>query len=440
VIPVPAAKFETQRARIDSSTSIEVFGRVRQVVGLVIESSGPNAKVGDVCEVVGDERNSVFAEVVGFRGPNLLLMPFGEMAGVRAGCRVRSAGGCHRVPIGGGLLGRVLNALGEPIDGKGPVVAESMQPVHNVPPNPMIRKVISTPLPLGVRTIDGLMTAGVGQRMGIFAGSGVGKSTLLGMIARNALSEINVIALVGERGREVREFIERDLGEEGLSKSIVIVATSDEPALMRIKAAFTATAIAEGFRDQGANVLLMMDSVTRFAMAQREVGLAVGEPPSTKGYTPSVFALLPRLMERAGNSDLGSITALYTILVEGDDTNEPIADTARSILDGHIVLSRKLANSGHFPAIDVLASLSRVMPMVVPEERIQSANKLRELIAAYRDVEDLVAIGAYKSGTKPVADAAIEAWPRINQFLRQHIDERATYEDAILSLEGIVNA
>ncbi len=426
--------------RVASSDSIAVFGRVRQVVGLVIESSGPGAKVGDICEIIGDARVPVSAEVVGFRGPNLLLMPFGEMNGVRVGSIVRPAGGTHRVPLGRELLGRVLNALGEPIDGLGSVSCADSQPVHNIPPNPMQRKMITEPLPLGVRAIDALLTTGVGQRIGIFAGSGVGKSTLLGMIARNAVADINVIALVGERGREVREFIERDLGEEGLARSVVVVSTSDESALMRIKAAFTATAIAEGFRDQGASVLLMMDSVTRFAMAQREVGLAIGEPPSTKGYTPSVFALLPRLMERAGNSDVGSITALYTVLVEGDDTNEPIADTARSILDGHIVLSRKLAQSGHYPAIDVLASLSRVMPMIVDEEQVNNANRIRELISAYRDVEDLVSIGAYKEGTKPIADTAIRMWGAVNEFLRQKVDDGGSLSDAVTSLKEIAHA
>lgn len=440
MIPVPTAKMTQYRARVELGEPIAVYGRVRQVVGLVIESSGPNAKVGDVCEIVGEHANPVFAEVVGFRGPSLLLMPFGDMAGVRAGCQVRTNGGCHRVPIGQALLGRVVNALGEPIDGKGPVLAESLQPVHNTPPNPLKRQVISQTLPLGVRTIDALMTTGVGQRVGIFAGSGIGKSTLLAMIARNALADLNVIALVGERGREVREFIEKDLGQHGLAKSVVVVATSDEPPLMRIKAAFTATAIAEGFRDQGGNVLLMMDSVTRFAMAQRELGLAIGEPPSTKGYTPSVFAILPRLMERAGNSDKGAITALYTILVEGDDTNEPIADTARSILDGHIVLSRKLANAGHYPAIDVLGSLSRIMPAIVPPEQVRAASRVRELIAAYQDVEDLVSIGAYKAGSKPTADAAIEAMPKIVAFLKQEMSECIPYGESVAGLEAIANA
>ncbi|MCH8273672.1 MAG: flagellar protein export ATPase FliI [Armatimonadetes bacterium] len=438
---VPTAEFVKAREQVAAADSIEVYGRVQKVVGLVIESSGPSVRIGDMCLVnAAAVDRPIRAEVVGFRGNRILLMPFAEMTGVRAGCTVRSTGGCHRVPVGDALLGRVLTGLGEPLDGRPPLPGGETYPVLNRPPNPMKRQRITRPLPLGVRALDALLTCGVGQRLGIFSGSGVGKSTLLGMVARHTEADVNVIALVGERGREVREFIERDLGKEGLERSVVVVATSDQPALVRIKAAFTATAIAESFRDRGMDVLFMMDSITRFAMAQREVGLAIGEPPSTKGYTPSVFSLLPRLMERAGMSDVGSITALYSVLVEGDDTNEPIADTARSILDGHIVLERKLANAGHYPAIDVLASLSRVMPEITPPEQMKAANRLRELISAYREVEDLVSIGAYKSGSKPVADAAIERWDRITAFLRQDKTSRVTLNEAVAGLLEIVNA
>ncbi len=482
MIRIPDPKLQLKIA----SKKLDVYGRVNQVVGLVIESNGPQSKIGDLCEVTtskiesrplitskskkaasklselrsrvqepllckGEHRNTeirfgktsqegkVKAEVVGFKGNKVLLMPFGEINGVESGSTVRNQNRCHQVPVGNQLLGRVLDGLGHPIDGF-PLNTNQTYPVINTPPNALKRKVIHQPIALGVKAIDALMTMGMGQRVGIFAGSGVGKSTLLGMIARNTQADVNVIALVGERGREVREFIENDLGNDGLQRSVIVVATSEQPAMVRIKAAFTATAIAESFRDQGLNVMLMMDSVTRFAMAQREVGLAIGEPPSTKGYTPSVFALLPKLMERAGNSDVGSISALYTILVEGDDTNEPIADTARSILDGHIVLSRKLGAKGHYPSIDILNSLSRVMPLVVETEQIDTANRFRELVAAYAEVEDLVSIGAYKAGTKPLADAAIAKWEQINNFLKQKKDEPSTFEDAVQQMREIVNA
>jgi flagellum-specific ATP synthase len=362
---VSAATFSRVRRALGEVPRHDVLGRVAQVVGLVLESDGPAAKVGDVCHVVTESGEPIACEVVGFRGERVLLMPLGEMTGVQAGCLVRSTGKCLRVPVGAGLLGRVLDGLGRPMDGLGPLDSHETYPNIASPPNALERTMIEQPFVTGVRAIDGCLTMGVGQRVGVFAGSGVGKSTLLGMIARHGRADVNVIALVGERGREVREFLKNDLGEEGLARSVVVCATSDEPALVRIKASLTATAIAEWFRDQGQNVMLMMDSVTRFAMAQREVGLAAGEPPSTKGYTPSVFALLPRLMERAGCGRKGAITAVYTVLVEGDDTNEPIADAARAILDGHIVLDRKLTSRGHYPPIDVLQSLSRVMPMVV---------------------------------------------------------------------------
>ncbi|HZH98348.1 MAG TPA: flagellar protein export ATPase FliI [Fimbriimonadaceae bacterium] len=429
--------FEQAKRTVSSVTPMRVYGRVTQVVGLVVEANGPNGRIGDLCFIQTAEGSEIKAEVVGFRGDRVLLMPLGELSGVRAGCAVRGSGHCMRVPVGEALLGRTIDGLGEPMDSLGPIAAAAHYPIYALPPNALDRRMIERPVSTGVRAIDGVLTLGEGQRMGIFAGSGVGKSTLLGMIARNCSADVNVIALIGERGREVREFMEHDLGEEGLRRSIVVCATSEQPALVRIKAALAATAIAEYFRDQGKSVLLMMDSVTRFCMAQREVGLAIGEPPSTKGYTPSVFALLPKLMERAGNSDKGAITALYTVLVEGDDTNEPIADAARSILDGHIVLNRKLTSRGHYPPIDVLQSLSRTMPLVASYKHVTVARDLRELIAAYNDVEDLVSIGAYKPGTKPTADRAISKWDAINGFLRQDKADGSAYDTTVNALEAI---
>jgi len=444
---VPVATFDKKRKALENAEPFRIYGQVRKVVGLIIESSGPPARIGDICLIENSttshlgQENFIRAEVVGFRENFVLLMPFGEMTGVQAGNLVINTGKCLKIPVGETLLGRVLDGLGEAIDGKGNLDTRDFQPVFNVPPHVLERRFIRTPLTSGVRAIDGLLTCGEGQRVGIFSGSGIGKSTLLAMIARNSNADVNVIALVGERGREVREFIENDLGEEGLKKSVMVVATSEQPALVRIKAAFTATAIAEWFREKGKRVVLMMDSITRFAMAQREVGLAIGEPPSTKGYTPSVFALLPRLLERAGNSHKGSITAFYTILVEGDDTNEPIADATRAILDGHIVLDRKLSNRGHYPAIDPLNSLSRVMPSIVSEEHLRAASRFRELYAAYRDVEDLLMIGAYKTGTNPTADCAIERWEKMNAFLRQNKAERAIeFQNTVANLVGITNA
>jgi flagellum-specific ATP synthase len=437
---VPPPSFSKVRAAMSRTAWLQVSGRVAEVVGLVIESNGPNSRVGDICLIETGHGETVHAEVVGFRGDRTLLMPLGELSGVRAGCLVRATGHCLMIPVGDELLGRTLDGLGKPMDGLGSLACRDRYPVIAQPPNALERTMIQKPLATGVRAIDGALTVGVGQRMGIFAGSGVGKSTLLGMIARNCEADVNVIALVGERGREVKEFMENDLGPEGLARSVIVCAASEQPALVRIKAALTATAIAEHFRDQGKNVLLMMDSVTRFAMAQREVGLAVGEPPSTKGYTPSVFALLPRLMERAGNSSKGSITAMYTVLVEGDDTNEPIADATRSILDGHIVLSRKLTSRGHYPPIDVLQSLSRTMPMVVSDEQMGQAREMRELLAAYQDVEDLVSIGAYKAGSKPIADRAIDRWEPINGFLRQDKADGSDYETTLGLMSEAVGA
>ncbi|MCC7102250.1 MAG: FliI/YscN family ATPase [Fimbriimonadaceae bacterium] len=437
-IPVRAPNLSREIERLRSVPVREATGRVVQVVGLVIESNGPASRVGDLCWIEPGIGDRIPAEVVGFRDYRTLLMPLGKMEGVRSGCLVRAAGRQLSVPTGDQLLGRVLNGIGMPMDGGALIDSGLRYPIEGEAPNALERSMIDQPFTTGVRAIDGVLTMGVGQRMGIFAGSGVGKSTLLGMIARHSSADINVICLVGERGREVREFMENDLGE-ALKKSVVICATSDEPALTRVKAAFASTAIAEYFRDQGLNVMLMMDSVTRFAMAQREVGLAVGEPPSTKGYTPSVFAMLPKLMERTGCGKRGSITAIYTVLVEGDDTNEPIADAARSILDGHIVLSRKLTSRGHYPPIDIMQSLSRVMPMVTSAEHVVSANRLRELVAGYADVEDLVALGAYKEGSKPISDEAISKWDGINRFLRQDKSEGVGISEAISSLQELTD-
>lgn len=410
-------------------------GKVSQVIGLVVESFGPSCPVGEICRINSEETGStVDAEVVGFRHNMVLLMPLGEMQGISQGSEVVATGAPLQVKVGEGLLGRILNGLGEPIDGKGPIDEELTRSVVASPPNPLDRRRISEVLSLGIRAIDGLNTCGKGQRLGIFAGSGVGKSTILGMIARDTAADVNVIALVGERGREVKDFLERDLGEEGLTRSVVVVATSDQPALVRIKAPFVATTIAEYFRDRGKDVDLMMDSITRFAMAQREVGLAIGEPPATRGYTPSVFSILPKLLERSGTSSVGSITGLYTILVESDDMNEPIADTCRSILDGHITLSRALAERNHYPAIDILASVSRLMPDVVSGEHVEAGRLFREVLATYRDAEDLVNIGAYVSGSNPRIDHAISMIDSLNGYLRQGIFEECGYEECLSGL------
>jgi flagellum-specific ATP synthase len=430
------ARLETA---IENFERFRFYGHVTSVVGLVIESSGPNAKIGEVCLVETAPGRELCCEVVGFKGDRTLLMPLGELDGVHVGAHVRGTRDCLKVPVGDSLLGRTVDGLGHPMDTLGPLRPTGYYPVLAQPPNPLERSIIASPLATGVRAIDGLLTLGKGQRMGIFAGSGVGKSTLLGMIARNCEADVNVIALIGERGREVREFLENDLGPEGRKRSVVVCATSEQPALVRIKAALTATAIAESFRDQGKSVLLMMDSVTRFAMAQREVGLSVGEPPSTKGYTPSVFAMLPKLMERAGNCSKGSITALYTVLVEGDDTNEPIADSARSILDGHIVLSRKLTSRGHYPPIDVLTSLSRTMPMVIGKPQLKEARQVREWMASYEDVADLISIGAYKDGSSALADESIKRQGPIASFLRQDKEEASTWSETTARLHGVTS-
>jgi flagellum-specific ATP synthase len=421
-------RFKPYFNRLEKCRSIVHRGRVDEIIGLVIHSIGPMVAVGEICKIESPEGNVIQAEVVGFRGNRVLLMPLGELEGIAPGYLVTAQREPLRVPTGFGLLGRVLDGLGKPLDGLGPLNYESTRSASGKPPDPMKRQRIKEPLSTGVRAIDALLTCGKGQRVGIFAGSGVGKSVLMGMIARNTSAQVNVIALVGERGREVREFIEKDLGEEGLRRSVVVAVTSDQPSLIRIKGAQVATAIAEDFRERGLDVMLMMDSVTRLAMAQREIGLAIGEPPTTRGYTPSVFALLPKLLERSGASDRGSITGLYTVLVEGDDMNEPIADAVRSILDGHIVLSRKMAAKNHYPAIDALESISRLMIEVVDPEHLAAARHLLENLAVYREAEDLVNIGAYVEGSNPKIDQALEKIEAITQFLKQDINERGIYQ------------
>jgi flagellum-specific ATP synthase len=419
---------------------IEVSGRVVGIVGQLVESAGPMARLGDLCRIeTPSAERGVLAEVVGFRRETLLLMPLGDLGAVGPRTRVVLSPRAQSVPVGEGLLGRVLDPLGNPVDGRGPIPARRRYPVHQAPPAAMARPRIEEPLPLGIRAIDGLLTIGRGQRVGIFAGSGVGKSTLLGAIARHTAADVNVVALIGERGREVREFIERDLGPEGLARSVVIVATGDQPAPLRVKGAFAATAVAEYFRDQGLQVMLMMDSVTRFAWAQREIGLAVGEPPTTRGYTPSVLALLPRLLERAGTSAHGSITGLYTVLVDGDDMNEPVADAARSILDGHIVLQRELAARGHYPAIDVLGSVSRLMSEVADASHREAARAFREIMATYRSAEDLIQIGAYVAGSNPAVDRAIERQDAFRSFLRQAPEERSDWTETLAALQTLTS-
>ncbi len=424
--PIDLGPYRKLMERFDP---VKVNGRVAQVIGLVIEANGPAAMIGEVCEIRSDRRSRpTLAEVVGFRENRVLLMPLGLMEGIKPGSEVLSTRSTLNVAVGPHLLGRVLDGLGNPIDGKGPFVAEERYPVNAPPPDSLSRPRISEPLPVGIRAIDGCLTIGRGQRIGIFAGSGVGKSTLLGMVARNAEADVNVIALTGERGREVMDFMEESLGGEGLARSVVVVATSDQPALVRIKAALVATAVAEYFRDIGKSVILMMDSVTRLAMAQREVGLAIGEPPATRGYTPSVFAMLPRLLERSGTSASGSITGLYTVLVEGDDMNEPVADAVRGILDGHIVLSRAMAQQNHYPAIDILDSVSRVMPSITTDEQRADAGKLRSALATYREAEDLINIGAYVEGSNPRIDSARRLIDGIRTFLCQTPHEQSGFE------------
>jgi len=410
------------------------YGKVSKVVGLTVESLGPKARLNDLCKIYIDKDMStyVMAEVVGFQDSRLILMPVDSVEGVGVGCIVENTGKPLEVPVGFELLGHTVDGIGRLTDMEEDYLdLPQAYPLEALPPDPMSRKIIDEILPLGVKAVDGLITVGKGQRLGIFAGSGVGKSTLMGMFARNTKADINVIALIGERGREVREFIERDLGPEGMARSVVVVATSDKPALIRNKAAKTATAIAEYFRDQGKDVLLMMDSLTRFSMAQREIGLASGEPPVTRGYPPSVYAEMPKLLERAGTSDVGSITGLYTVLVDGDDMNEPITDTARSILDGHIMLDRKLAHKNHYPAIDVLQSISRVMSAIVTKEHKAQAGKLRNVLATYNEAEDLINIGAYKNGSNPDIDYAIKKIRAVNGYLCQMTDEKFLLEEEL---------
>ena len=420
---------------------IRANGKITKVIGLVAEANGPISRVGSICDIHSrGDMPKIKAEVVGFKDNRVLLMPLGEIRGIEPGNRVVAKQQKVLTHVGKGLLGRVIDGLGNPIDGKGPITYDSEYPLYKNPVNPLLRKRITRPLDMGIRSISGLLTIGCGQRVGIFSGSGVGKSIMLGMIARKTTADVNVIALIGERGREVNDFIERDLGAEGLKSSVVVVATSDSLPLIRMRGAFIATAIAEYFRDQGKHVILMMDSVTRFAMAQREIGLAAGEPPTTKGYTPSVFALLPKLLERAGTSSGdGSITGLYTVLVEGDDMNEPIADAVRSVLDGHIVLSRDLAMKGHYPAIDILNSISRLRDDIITSKHRETANRLREVLATYKKAEDLINIGAYVAGSNPDIDYAIEMIGKVNDYLRQEVEEVVSFDESVQQLEGLLN-
>ncbi|MDR0293403.1 MAG: flagellar protein export ATPase FliI [Oscillospiraceae bacterium] len=430
--------FERAGNAVKQGNPLKYSGSVQVISGLTVEAGGPAVQIGEMCRIytlAGDR--FMPAEVVGFRDNRVLLMPYGDLSGVGPGSRVVSTNRSLTVPVSEALKGRVLDGLGNPIDGGIPVIPEMMAPVENSPPNPLSRPLIEDVMPMGVRAIDGLLTCGRGQRIGIFSGSGVGKSTLLGMIARYARSDVNVITLIGERGREVNSFLQNDLGEEGLKRSVVVVASSDQPALVRAKSAMVGTSIAEFFRDKGLHVLLMMDSLTRYAMAQREVGMAAGEPPVSRGYTPSVYTVMPKLLERTGNAPKGSITALYTVLVEGDDLNEPITDTARGILDGHVVLARRLANRNHYPAIDVLASISRLMPDVASKEHYRQAGRIKSMMAVYDDAQDLINIGAYKAGSNPDIDAAIKLIKPINAFLQQEVNDGSPFETTLEKLMAL---
>jgi len=435
----PVLDFEKYYAALNTSCPISANGKVTKVVGFMTESHGPSSRLGSICDIyrIGNKQ-TVCAEVLGFRENKVLLMPLGDIRGIGPGSRVVAREQKASTPVGEALLGRVIDGLGCPIDGKGPIVCGKEYPIYADPINPLMRRRISRPMDVGIRAINGMLTIGCGQRMGIFSGSGVGKSVLLGMIARNTNADVNVIAMIGERGREVNDFIEKQLGREGLRRSVVVVATSDHLPLIRMRGAFIATTIAEYFRDRGLSVNLMMDSLTRFAMAQREVGLALGEPPTTKGYTPSVFTLLPRLLERAGtSSESGSITGLYTVLVEGDDMNEPIADAVRSILDGHIVLTRKLATQNHYPAIDVLRSISRIRDDIIERKHRDLANRLKMVMDTYGRAEDLINIGAYVKGSNPKIDFAMEMNDKINGYLNQEVEERVNFNDSIEQLEQL---
>lgn len=431
---------EDYKTLIDHSETIKLQGKITDVIGLIVVSQGPTAALGEICSIydrTGEKLSEV--EVVGFKDGKVLSIALQDTGSISPGCDIVATGKSFRVGVGDNLLGRVIDALGKPIDGKGEIIYKAYRNSHREPPNPMERQRITEPLQTGVRAIDGLLTVGKGQRIGIFAGAGLGKSVLLGMIARNTNADVNVIALVGERGREVKEFIEKELKEEGLKRSVVVVATSDKSALLRLKGAYTAITIAEYFRDQGLNVNLMMDSVTRFAQAQREIGLTIGEPPATKGYTPSVFALLPKVLERAGTAKKGSITGFFTVLVEGDDMTEPVADAVKAILDGHIVLSRKMANKGIFPAIDPLQSISRVMPDIVREDHRKRAMEFINILSTYRDSEDLINIGAYVKGSNPAIDYALSKHESLIKYIRQDIMERSTLNEAIEQLIKLID-
>jgi len=423
---------------VNSTNTINRAGIVRETRGLLIESRGPQASVGEICRIDLGDRKQVMAEVIGFSDRHLLLMPLDDLEGIAPGMRVTATGNAFMVKVGPGLLGRVIDGFGMPIDGKGPIETTGERPLSGEKLNPLTRNRIETPLWTQVRAIDGAITVGKGQRMGIFAGSGVGKSVLMGMIAKKVVADVNVIALIGERGREVREFLENDLGEEGLKRSVVVVVTSDMPAILRLQGTKLALSVSEYFRGLGQDVVLMLDSITRVAMAQREIGLSAGEPPTTKGYTPSVLALMPKILERAGSSDKGTITGIYTVLVEGDDTNEPVADMVRSIIDGHIVLSRKLANRGHYPAIDILQSISRVQKDIIDVNHKQLVSGLVEMYANYIESEDLINIGAYAKGSNPRIDRAINRIDAINEFLKQDIDEASLPEETMNRLRAAV--
>lgn len=430
--------FQEMTNLIKKSETISRIGKIENVIGMTIEASGSKAGVGDICMISDGGKHEVMAEVVGFKDEKILLMPYAELSGIAVGNYVRNTFRKLQIPVGDFLQGRVIDALANPIDELEDFPKGEKYTVVNKYINPLTRPPISQRLDFGMKAIDGLTTIGKGQRIGIFAGSGVGKSTLMGMVARNGKADINVIALVGERGREVREFIQKDLGEEGLKRSIVIVATSDQPAMLRMKCPMVATTIAEYFKNQGKDVLLMMDSLTRFAMAHREVGLAVGEPPVARGYTPSIYSELPKLLERSGNFNEGSITGIYTVLVEGDDTNEPISDTVRGIVDGHIILSRKLAHKNHFPAIDVSSSISRLMDSIVSDEHRRIASKMRDLMSTYQQNEDMIAIGAYKAGNNPKLDEAVSKMDAINTFLKQEINDSVQYDEILKQMVKIV--
>lgn len=434
-----ADRFSLLQHGVRGVRTFDKVGIVRRVIGLVIESEGPEASIGQVCSITSERSTeTIEAQVIGFRENTVLLMALSSVHLIHPGCKVISKRNSNEVPSGSALLGRIIDGMGRPMDGKGPLGAPMRDGLFAEPPNPLSRTLIKSPFTTGIKSIDSFVPMGAGQRMGIFAGSGVGKSILLGMIARGSDADVNVISLVGERGRELREFVESDLGEEGMKKSIVVVSTSDQPAPMRIRASILATAIAEGFRNEGQKVLLLMDSLTRFAMAQREIGLASGEPPASRGYVPSVFSLLPKLLERTGTSELGAITAIYTVLVEGDDMNEPVADAVRGFLDGHIVLSRKLANANHFPAIDVLRSVSRLDRAVCSENEIELISEARDLLSTYRQNEDMINVGAYVKNSNPKIDRAINKFSEIQDFLRQRFDSLSDREVAFTSLKSVL--